>query len=87
MSIAHGALATLGHPVRLQILEAVLYGETTVTQLVEELDAGSSGQIYHQLEELISSRWLTSLNRGAFEVPPARIVPLISNLTAVDTPN
>jgi len=80
------ALAALGHPVRLQILQAVLYGETTVTQLVEKLDAGTGGQIYHHLKELISSRWLASPKRGAYEVPHGRIVPLMAILTAVGTP-
>jgi DNA-binding transcriptional ArsR family regulator len=80
------ALAALGHPIRLQILQAVLNGKTTVAQLVEQLDAGTSGQIYHHLKELLSSRWLTSLRRGTYEVPPARIVPLMAILTAVGTP-
>jgi DNA-binding transcriptional ArsR family regulator len=79
-------LAALGHPIRLQILQAVLHGDTTVAQLVEKLDAGTSGQIYHHLKELTSSGWLASSRRGAHEVPSTRIVPLMAILTAVGTP-
>lgn len=80
------ALAALGHPVRLKILQAVLSGETTVAQLVEKLDAGTSGQVYHHLKELTSSGWLAPAKRGTYEVPPTRVVPLMAILTAIGTP-
>jgi DNA-binding transcriptional ArsR family regulator len=78
-------LAALGHPVRLSILQAVLNGETTVAKLVEKLDTGTSGQIYHHLKELISTGWLVATRRGSHEVPPAKIVPLLAILLAAGT--
>ncbi|MEP6482030.1 MAG: helix-turn-helix domain-containing protein [Rhodoglobus sp.] len=80
------ALLALGHPVRLQILHAVLHGTATVAALVETLDTGTSGQIYHHLKELASAGWLVSGRRGTHEVPPSRIVPLLAILVAAGTP-
>jgi len=81
-----GQLTALGSPVRLRMLQAVLRGVTTATALVDELDAGTSGQIYHHLKELTTAGWLFSPRRGAFDVPPARVVPLLAILVAAGTP-
>jgi hypothetical protein len=80
------ALAALGNPVRLQILHAVLHGTTTVAALVEVLDSGTSGQVYHHLKELTTAGWLVSGKRGVYEVPGARVVPLLAILVAAGTP-
>ncbi|MBM7827039.1 ArsR/SmtB family transcription factor [Microbacterium aurum] len=79
-------LAALGHPVRLQILHAVLHGTVTVAALVEALESGTSGQVYHHLKELTAAGWLASSKRGVYEVPAARIVPLLAILVAAGTP-
>lgn len=81
-----GVLTALGHPVRLQILHAVLHGTVTVAALVEELETGTSGQVYHHMKELTAAGWLTSGKRGVYEVPAARIVPLLAILVAAGTP-
>ncbi|MBW1639023.1 winged helix-turn-helix transcriptional regulator [Microbacterium resistens] len=80
------ALDALGHPVRLAILHAVLHGTVTASGLVEELESGTSGQVYHHLKELTTNGWLASAGRGAYEVPAARVVPLLAVLVAVGTP-
>lgn len=79
-------LTALGSPVRLRILQAVLRGVATATALVEELDAGTSGQVYHHLKELTAAGWLVSPRRGAFDMPPSRVVPLLAILVAAGTP-
>ena len=79
-------LAALGNPVRLRILHSVLHGVSSAARLTEDVDAGTSGQIYHHLKELTSAGWLTSPKRGVFEVPASRIVPLLTVLLAVGTP-
>ncbi|MFT4228666.1 MAG: winged helix-turn-helix domain-containing protein, partial [Microbacterium sp.] len=81
-----GALTALGHAVRLQMLHAVLNGTTTASELVETLGLGTSGQLYHHLKELTAAGWLVSSKRGAYEVPAARIVPLLAILVAAGTP-
>lgn len=80
-------LSALGNPVRLRILQAVLNGSTSAAALAEEVDAGTSGQVYHHLKELTASGWLTSPRRGVFDVPASRIVPLLAILLAAGTPN
>lgn len=80
------ALTALGHPVRLQILHEVLRGTNTVAALVESLETGTSGQMYHHLKELTATGWLTSERRAVYEVPAARIVPLLAILVAAGTP-
>lgn len=80
------ALTALGHPVRLQILREVLRGTNTVAALVEALDTGTSGQMYHHVKELTTAGWLASGRRAVYEVPAARIVPLLAILVAAGTP-
>lgn len=81
-----GTLDALGHPVRLAILHAVLHGTVTASGLVEALESGTSGQVYHHLKELTTTGWLASPGRGLYEVPAARVVPLLAVLVAVGTP-
>ena len=74
-----GALAALGHPVRLQLLRQVLRGRTTARGLAEVEGMGTSGQVYHHLRHLVAAGWLR--NRGTqYEVPPERVVPLLTTM-------
>ncbi|MCC9195361.1 winged helix-turn-helix domain-containing protein [Arthrobacter sp. zg-Y820] len=77
------SLASLGHPVRLAILRAVLDGTETVSGLVEELGSGTSGQIYHHVHQLTAAGWLAPHARSRYRIPPARVIPLLAILTAV----
>lgn len=81
-----GLLDALGHPVRLAILRAVMHGTVTASGLVEALESGTSGQVYHHLKELTTMGWLASAGRGVYEVPAARVVPLLAILVAAGTP-
>ena len=77
---AASTLAALGHPVRLRILQAVLHGQTSATELGSMDGLGTSGQLYHHLRELQAAGWLHSTGRGRYRVPPARVVPLLTVL-------
>lgn len=77
-----GALAALGHPVRLRLLQAVLRGQRGASELGGVEGLGTSGQLYHHLRELQAAGWLRSAGRGHYEVPPARVVPLLTILAA-----
>lgn len=70
-------LEALGHPVRLELVRAVLAGTQTTAELLELEQFASSGQLYHHLRQLVSAGWLTSPRRGFYEVPGARVVPLL----------
>ncbi|MFD6949902.1 transcriptional regulator [Nocardiopsis sp. TSRI0078] len=75
-------LDALGNPVRLQLLHAVWNGTSTVAELAERSDFGTTGQIYHHVNLLVAAGWLTTVRRGHYVVPPERVVPLLAILTA-----
>ncbi|HEX5493092.1 MAG TPA: ArsR family transcriptional regulator [Mycobacteriales bacterium] len=70
-------LAALGHPARLLLLREVLRGMRTAAELGSVEGLGTSGQVYHHVRQLVAAGWLRSAGRGRFEVPAARVVPLL----------
>lgn len=86
-SASAGALAALGHPTRLQILQLVARGEArTAAELSAAEGLGTTGQIYHHLRLLTGAGWLRATRRGQHEVPADRLVPLLLVLSAAGTP-
>ena len=75
---AAGSLAALGHPVRLQLLQAIYEGTTTVAELGQDERFGTTGQIYHHVHALAGAGWLVNSRRGHWTVPSARIIPLLT---------
>lgn len=57
-------------------------GVRSVTELGNSEGLGTSGQLYHHLRQLVSAGWLRTAGRGRYEVPVARIVPLLVIVTA-----
>lgn len=76
------SLAALGHPVRLQLLHAILHGTRTAAALADLEGVGTTGQIYHHLRQLTAAGWLRTTSRGQYAVPPERVVPLLAVLAA-----
>lgn len=76
------AFAALGHTVRLRLLQEIIQEPRTVADLAALEELGTTGQIYHHIRQLTSAGWLHSVGRGAHEVPPQRVVPLLVMLTA-----
>ncbi|GAA1860415.1 winged helix-turn-helix domain-containing protein [Brevibacterium marinum] len=72
------ALAALGHPVRLELLQAIYEGTTTVAQLGDDDRFGTTGQIYHHIHALAGAGWLENSRRGHWRVPGQKIVPLLT---------
>ncbi|WP_069601102.1 ArsR/SmtB family transcription factor [Brevibacterium aurantiacum] len=72
------ALAALGHPVRLELLQAIYEGTTTVAQLGEDERFGTTGQIYHHIHALAGAGWLENSRRGHWRVPGQKIIPLLT---------
>lgn len=70
-------LAAIGHPIRLAILRQVLAGRHTTAEIGSLDELGTSGQLYHHLRQLLTAGWLRSAGRGRYEVPPARVIPLM----------
>ncbi|MFG3272462.1 ArsR/SmtB family transcription factor [Streptomyces luteogriseus] len=75
------SFAALGHPVRIRLLREILGGRRTAAELAELDEVGTTGQIYHHLRQLTAAGWLHTTGRGRHEVPPARVVPLLTALT------
>lgn len=71
-------LAALGHPVRIRLLREILRGTATARELVELDGMGTSGQVYHHLRLLVAAGWLRVRGGGTYEVPPERVVPLMT---------
>lgn len=70
-------LEALGHPARIELVRQVMRGAHTTAELMQLEHLASSGQLYHHLRQLVSAGWLVSPRRGHYEVPAARVVPLL----------
>lgn len=75
-------LDALGNPVRLSILRSVWSGLSTVAELKEQEGFGTTGQIYHHVNQLAAAGWLTPRRRGHYVIPTDRQVPLLVILAA-----
>jgi hypothetical protein len=71
------ALAALGHPVRLRLLQAIATGTVAVAELAALEGVGTTGQVYHHVNQLINAGWVQSTARGHYGIPPERVVPLL----------
>lgn len=78
------SLSALAHPVRLRIVQRLMSDAETVQDLTHTGEFGTSGQIYHHLKQLTSNGWLRASGGGRYEVPVARVVPLLTILMGVD---
>jgi hypothetical protein len=76
------SIAALGNPVRLALLHAVIGGATTVAELSAGEGMGTTGQLYHHLNQLVAQGWLVATGRGHYSIPAERVVPLLVILSA-----
>lgn len=79
---AGAAIAALGNPVRLRLLQAIAQGAASAAELAGLEGVGTSGQVYHHVNQLVAAGWVRGTSRGRWAVPPERIVPLLVILTA-----
>lgn len=77
-------IAALGHPVRMLLAQLILSGTRSVADLQADQRLGTSGQLYHHLRQLVAAGWLHQATRGHYDVPPARVIPLLVMLTAAE---
>jgi hypothetical protein len=71
------ALAALGHPVRLVLLQSMLEGAHSVKELGDIPGLGTTGQLYHHLRELQAAGWVRLERRNHYAIPAERVVPLL----------
>ncbi|BAL89561.1 hypothetical protein AMIS_43410 [Actinoplanes missouriensis 431] len=74
------ALAALAHPARIRLLQQVLRGASTANDLIRIEGMGTSGQVYHHLRQLVAAGWLRTVGGGRYEVPVARVIPLLTTI-------
>jgi DNA-binding transcriptional ArsR family regulator len=75
------ALAALGSPARLDIVEALVSGPLSRQDLQARLDRATAGQLNHHLRELLAAGILEQPSRGVYEVPQSRVVPILTLLS------
>lgn len=76
--------AALASPVRFTLLRALMDGPLTSQQLREVLDAGSVGQLYHHLKDLLSAGLVTQPARSLYAIPPTKAVAVcVMIMTAI----
>ncbi|WP_369411244.1 ArsR/SmtB family transcription factor [Leucobacter edaphi] len=75
------SFSALGHPVRLELLRHILAGVHATADLAEVTALGTTGQLHHHLRQLLAAGWVRQSGRGSYEVPAARVVPLLACLT------
>ena len=76
--------AALGHPVRLELLRHILAGTRATADLAQLESLGTTGQLHHHLRQLVAAGWVKQSGRGHYDVPAARIVPLLACLVGVE---
>lgn len=77
-------LAALGNKQRLDILTTVLRGPLTGSEIVEQLNMGTTGQLYHHTKALVGADLLVQEERGGrYSLPPHRTLPLLLLLSAI----
>lgn len=75
-------LAALGNKQRLDILKAVISEPLTGSELVERLNMGTTGQLYHHLKALLGANLLVQ-EGNHYSLPPHRGLPLLLLLSGV----
>lgn len=77
-------LSALGHKQRLELLLEVWNEPLTGAELVERLNMGTTGQLYHHLKALTGADLLTQEERGGrYTIPLHRRFPILHLLSAV----
>ena len=76
-------IGALGHKQRLDIIRTVLHQPMTGAELVERLNMGTTGQLYHHLKALLGADLLQQDDRGGrYSIPRHRTLPLLLLLAA-----
>ncbi|PUA39382.1 ArsR family transcriptional regulator [Paenibacillus elgii] len=80
---ASKVLSALGHKQRLDILRAVVNEPLSGAALVERLNMGTTGQLYHHLKALLGADLLVQEPGGGYTLPVHRMLPLLLLLAAL----
>jgi DNA-binding transcriptional ArsR family regulator len=77
-------LAVLSSPARLDIVAELLGGPVSRQDLQDRLEQSTAGQLNHHLRELLSAGLVDQPRRGVYEVPPHRVIPILTVLACAN---
>lgn len=78
---AHGVarvLTALASPIRLRIVGELTVGPASTGDLADGVDAGTSGQLFHHLKELLAAGLVHQPRRGIYALRPQHVLPLLA---------
>ena len=75
-------IAAIASPTRADILKRLLAAPATAAELVEEKIVSSTGTAYHHLNELSAAGWIFKVRERSYEIRPARVIPLLTIISA-----
>ena len=74
--------AALSSPVRVRIIGALVQGPATTASLAERIDAGTSGQLFHHLKDLLGAGLVHQPRRGVYALRAQHVLPILAALSA-----
>lgn len=76
-------LSALGNNQRYAILKEILKQPLSVNEIIEKLDLGTTGQVYHHIRPLQAADFISRGKKGKYEFKPHRVQALLMILTGV----
>jgi DNA-binding transcriptional ArsR family regulator len=74
--------AALSSPVRVRIIGALVDGPASTAGLAERIDAGTSGQLFHHLRDLLAAGLVHQPQRGVYALRAQHVLPLLAAMSA-----
>lgn len=74
--------SALASPVRIRICGALARGPATTAALGERVDAGTSGQLFHHLKDLLAAGLVHQPRRGVYALRAQHVLPILAALSA-----
>lgn len=75
-------LAALASPTRIRIVEALISRPAGTGDLAERIDAGTTGQLFHHLKDLLAVGIVHQPQRGVYELRPQHALPFLAIVSA-----
>jgi len=76
------ALSALANPTRVRIVAALIDGPASTGELTHRVDAGTSGQLFHHVKELLSAGLVHQPKRGTYALRAQHVLPILAALSA-----
>jgi DNA-binding transcriptional ArsR family regulator len=74
--------SALSSPVRVRIICALVGGPAPTAALAERIEAGTSGQLFHHLRDLLAAGLLHQPQRGVYALRAQHALPLLAAMSA-----